>query len=287
LGGDSFERTVCAGMADAAVATPKGDPEDNKKGQKDKWKNFFSLSNPDLWIALGVIALVLILGWYFGNQIFNAIIASKEFFLEELPWSLIVYYIVFVACSVVFIPYGPFCIAIGFIFGVYWGFFIQMGAIVLSSAVLFIIGRYLFKDYVNDLISKSDGSQVWKGLMKYMGKDWKEAAKINMLLCFMPIPYGSHPYLFSLTSIPFEQFVFFFMLGMIPNTILNLLIGAAISEAAESEGINTYHLIGTGLAIVGILIAVWYASTIAQDVLDEADRDEEEPSPTEDSNLLP
>jgi len=274
-------------MADAAVATPKGDPEDNKKGQKDKWKNFFSLSNPDLWIALGVIALVLILGWYFGNQIFNAIIASKEFFLEELPWSLIVYYIVFVACSVVFIPYGPFCIAIGFIFGVYWGFFIQMGAIVLSSAVLFIIGRYLFKDYVNDLISKSDGSQVWKGLMKYMGKDWKEAAKINMLLCFMPIPYGSHPYLFSLTSIPFEQFVFFFMLGMIPNTILNLLIGAAISEAAESEGINTYHLIGTGLAIVGILIAVWYASTIAQDVLDEADRDEEEPSPTEDSNLLP
>jgi len=26
-----------------------------------------------------------------------------------------------------------------------------------------------------------------------------QAAKINMLLCFMPIPYGSHPYLFSLT----------------------------------------------------------------------------------------
>ena len=31
---------------------------------------------------------------------------------------------------------------------------------------------------VNDLISKSDGSHVWKGLMKYMGKDWKEVQKI-------------------------------------------------------------------------------------------------------------
>ena len=42
-------------MADpAAAATPKADPEDTKKSQKDKWKNFFSLSNPDLWIALGV-----------------------------------------------------------------------------------------------------------------------------------------------------------------------------------------------------------------------------------------
>ena len=59
------------------------------------------------------------------------------------------YYVVFVACSIVFIPYGPFCIAIGFIFGVYWGFLIQMGAILLSSAVLFVIGRYLFKDYVS------------------------------------------------------------------------------------------------------------------------------------------
>ena len=88
-------------------------------------------------------------GWYFGNQIFNAIIAGKDFFREELPWSLVVYYVVFVACSIVFIPYGPFCIAIGFIFGVYWGFLIQMGAILLSSAVLFIIGRYLFKDYVS------------------------------------------------------------------------------------------------------------------------------------------
>ena len=39
---------------------------------------------------------------------------------------------------------------------------------------------------------------------------------------------------------------------MVPNTILNLLIGAAISEASQSEGINTYHFIGTGLAIVGV-----------------------------------
>ena len=48
-------------MAEAASAAPKADPEDNKKNQKDKWKNFFTPSNPDLWIALGVIALIIIL----------------------------------------------------------------------------------------------------------------------------------------------------------------------------------------------------------------------------------
>ncbi len=49
------------GDTGAAAATPKADPDDTKKNQKDKWKNFFSLSNPDLWIALGVVALVIIL----------------------------------------------------------------------------------------------------------------------------------------------------------------------------------------------------------------------------------
>jgi len=226
------------GMSEPAANSPPAtvpDPEDDKKSQKDKWKSFFSITNPDLWIAISVIVIVICLGWYFGNQIFNAIIQGKDYFREELPWSLVVYYLVFIACALVFIPYGPFCIAIGFIFGLGWGFLIQMFAIFVSSAVLFVIGRYLFKDYVNDLISRSDGERVWKGLMKYMGQDWKEAAKINLLLCFMPVPYGSHPYLFSLTTVPFEQFVFFFMLGMIPNTILNLLIGEALSEAADPE----------------------------------------------------
>jgi len=132
--------------------------------------------------AVGAEARRRYQGWYFGNQIFNTIIAGKDFFREaqilkkyplcatqyttnapganwenfstrdqELPWSLVVYYIVFIACAMVFIPYGPFCIAMGFIFGVYWGFLIQMGAIFVSSATLFIVGRYLFKDYVSSL----------------------------------------------------------------------------------------------------------------------------------------
>jgi hypothetical protein len=49
-------------MGDSMAAEkPKADPDDTKKSKKDKWMNFFSLSNPDLWIALGVIALVVIL----------------------------------------------------------------------------------------------------------------------------------------------------------------------------------------------------------------------------------
>eukprot|EP00961_Rhodomonas_salina_P239871 3240626-Rhodomonas_salina.3 len=258
----------------ASSAKPEEvDPEDKKKGQQDKWKNF-SLTSPDLWIAIFVIIAVIVVGWFFGNAIFQFIIDAKDWFREELPFSLIIYYIFFCLCALVFIPYGPFCIAIGFVFGLQWGFAIQMVAIFLSSSVLFAFGRFILKDKVHEIIAKTDGATVWKGLMKYMGKDWKEvnkrtphaahlcshalsdsclllhhqqtdaptcvhlrsgltldiitvshrcrpfplpacsrqAAKINILLCFMPVPYGSHPYLFSMTTIPFGQFVLFFMM---------------------------------------------------------------------------
>jgi hypothetical protein len=91
-----------------------------------------------------------------------------------------------------------------------WHF--QMVAIFVSSATLFAIGKTILQSKVHEILSRSEGSSAWKGLLKFINQNWKEAAKINVLLCFMPVPYGSHPYLFSLTEVPFEQFVFFFML---------------------------------------------------------------------------
>jgi uncharacterized membrane protein YdjX (TVP38/TMEM64 family) len=87
-------------------------------------------------------------GWFFGNRIFTEITAAKNWFQDEAPFSIIVYYIVFSLCALVLIPYGPFCIAIGFIFGLWWGLLIQMIAIILSAALLFFVGRYGFKDKV-------------------------------------------------------------------------------------------------------------------------------------------
>jgi len=259
-------------------------PEEPKKDEGRSWKSWFSVTNPDLWILLSVVVGVCVLGWYFGNTIFSLFTNAKRWFQDELPYSLVVYYLIFCACAIVLIPYGPFCIAIGFIFGLGWGLVIQMLAIFMSAALLFGIGRHVFKEKVDEFISKSEGSRAWKGLMKYMRRDWKEAAKINVLLCFMPVPYGSHPYLFALSEVPFEQFVVFFMLGMLPNTILNLLIGEALAEASMGPHVDTYHFIGTAVAIVAIVIAVWYASTIAQQVLEE---DDTEDPPTEKDRLIP
>jgi uncharacterized membrane protein YdjX (TVP38/TMEM64 family) len=221
-------------------------------------------------VSLLVVAIVV--GVNFGNSIFHAIIDAKDF-LRAQPVSLLGYFAVFSLMSMFFMPYSPFCIAIGFIFGISVGLAIEMLNILVSSSLIFVLSRYLIKKRVEDMIQRSEGSTahtLWTGLIAYMGRDWREAAKINLLLCFIPMPYGMNRYLFSLTNVPFLQYNFFFMIGMVPNTVLNLLIGAALAEASEQDGVDSLRLTGTLLALIGILAAIWYAKSVAQKLLADA-----------------
>ena len=83
--------------------------------------------------------------------------AARSWFLEESPYSIVWYYALFCLGSAVLLPYSPFCLAIGYIFGVGQGVLIQMGAILLSSVSCFTIGRYLLKNSVG---FASDRGQV-------------------------------------------------------------------------------------------------------------------------------
>ena len=71
-----------------------------------------------------------------------------------------------------------------------------------------------------------------KTLLKLISKNWKEAGKVNLLMCFMPIPYGAHIYLFAISSVPLEQFVAFSMIGMMPYTFLGIPCWAPSAAAA-------------------------------------------------------
>lgn len=43
-------------------------------------------------------------------------------------------------------------------------------------------------------------------------------------MCFIPMPYGTHAYLFSISRCAFWNFVSVFELGMVGHTFLNLAV---------------------------------------------------------------
>lgn len=55
----------------------------------------------------------------------------------------------FSVASAAFMPYGPFCISIGYIFGIGVGFAVQSLAIFVSSAFIYVIGRLFLRKRVS------------------------------------------------------------------------------------------------------------------------------------------
>jgi uncharacterized membrane protein YdjX (TVP38/TMEM64 family) len=87
-------------------------------------------------------------GYFMGQKIFSYITEAKDWFRSEAPLSILWYYIIMTVTTMLLAPYGPFCVAIGFIFGLWVGLLIQIGALIISNIFIFGVGRYLLRDRV-------------------------------------------------------------------------------------------------------------------------------------------
>lgn len=86
--------------------------------------------------------------YIFGKQAFAEITAAKDWFRAGSPLTILFYVACMTCWCVVLMPYGPLCIAVGFIFGFYQGLLIQLVALVVSNAALYAVGRHMLRDYV-------------------------------------------------------------------------------------------------------------------------------------------
>mmetsp|Transcript_56002 Transcript_56002/g.131873 ORF Transcript_56002/g.131873 Transcript_56002/m.131873 type:complete len:359 (-) Transcript_56002:45-1121(-) len=227
------------------------------------------LKNPKVYGTVLAIVLCLILGVIFGAQVFEAIIGAKQWFLDNpvisIPWYCLLFS---VASALAFTPYAPFCIAVGYIWGLQMGLLVQLCAIFLSSGLIYVLGRVLLKERIREHTQKYPR---WRAIMDRMGSNWKEAAKLNVLMCFIPMPYGTHAYLFSVTECTFLNFVAFFELGMIGHTFLNLAAGNALAVSAElgKESRSGLEFTGLVLGVVATVVSIWYGGVVTQRIMDE------------------
>jgi hypothetical protein len=66
-------------------------------------------------------------------------------------------------------------------------------------------------------------------LTKKIQRDWKACAKLNLLLCFAPLPFAIHAYLFGFSECAFVPFVVVFEVGMLLHTAFCVDVGYASS----------------------------------------------------------
>jgi uncharacterized membrane protein YdjX (TVP38/TMEM64 family) len=214
-------------------------------------------------LAVVGIAALLLLGVALSPVLFEAVVSCKHWFMEGGVNGALCFSLIFSLGMVAMLPYTPFCIACGYIWGLTVGILVQTLAIFLSSGCIYGVGG-LIKHYMPMTLIHN---REWTKLLIEIDDDWRKGAKINLLLCFIPMPYGTHVYIFALSDHAFLAFVTVFELGMIGHTLLNLGIGTILASHGEAAA-HPLKMWGTVASITVMTVATCFAGTVAQRQLD-------------------
>jgi len=169
--------------------------------------------------------------------------------------------------SVLFIPGAILTIGCGFTFGSVFGggrgFLLSSLAVfvgaTIGSIAAFLLGRYLFRDFVESLIQQYPTFEAIDRALQSNG------LLILVLLRLSPIiPFNALDYMSGATSISLWSYSLA-LVAILPGVFMYCFIGASASNLADSEVENpTLRLVslilGVTFAIAGVWVASYYAN---------------------------
>lgn len=222
-------------------------------------------------ILLGLLATALFL---FTQIDIRKLIVSGAQWIKDLGWKgMFLYGSLYFLLGVFSLPASLITISAGFLFGLFPGILIANLGSTLGAAVMFFLGRFLFRDFVERQVEKSGFLKNFDTLMEKRGFKIVVLARLAIFM-----PYGILNYAFSATKIPLRTFVLGSMLGMLPGSILYILIGTSIenlsdllvlsnkpSDLANSSDQNFrfWYFAFMGVGILAMFILLYYLGKIA------------------------
>ncbi|MFM7095939.1 MAG: TVP38/TMEM64 family protein [Gemmataceae bacterium] len=243
-------------------------------------------------ILLGLIGTA---GYLFTQINVREFIFSGVQWIKELGWKGMFFYAsLYFILGVFSLPASLITISAGFLFGFFPGILVANLGSTIGAAAMFILGRFLFRGFVERQISKSDFLKNFDNLMQKRGLKIVILARLAIFM-----PYGLLNYAFSATNIPLRTFVMGSMLGMLPGSILYILIGTSIenlsdilelsqkqSDLANSpdQNFKFWYFAIMGVGIMAMLILLYYLGKIATLSLQNISRDEKSHSNQSQSN---
>ncbi|MBP2643982.1 MAG: ydjZ 1 [Firmicutes bacterium] len=167
------------------------------------------------------------------------------------PYAALISFVIIVFINILaVIPNILMFAATGILFGVVEGTIISWGAESVGGIISFLLMRYIFRDYANQLIAKSN---LLKKIDDFSSNN---GFKIFFLARCVPfVPSGIITVVAAVSSIAFRDFVLATFLGKIPSAWIEVTLGhdlAAIHEHA------TRLVVIVALLIISYLLVSWY-----------------------------
>lgn len=240
-----------------------GNSDEAADGRNIPWK---------LIVAAALVAGLLLLRSYLplGQWMhqFNTWVADLG------PRGMVVFVIVYIVATILFLPASLLTIAAGFLFGLLYGTILVSLGSTIGATSTFLISRYVARDWV---ARKAAEDQRFEAIDRAVGRQgWKI---IGLLRLSPAIPYNLSNYVYGLTSVRLLPYVVASWLGMLPGTVMYVYLGkagkAGIDAAAGAAERTWYQDAMLGVGLVATVAVTVLITRIARKALASTDLEPE------------
>ncbi|MBI4566400.1 MAG: FAD-containing oxidoreductase [Planctomycetes bacterium] len=143
-------------------------------------------------------------------------------------WGPAVLGLVYVLCTVLFVPGSILTAGSGFAFGLVTGTLTAVVASNLGAGIAFMLGRTLARGWIETRVA---GNPKFQALDEALGA---QGFKIVLLTRLSPaFPFNFLNYAFGVTRVRFRDYLVGSLIGMFPGTLMYVYLGSAVKSVTE------------------------------------------------------
>jgi uncharacterized membrane protein YdjX (TVP38/TMEM64 family) len=224
-----------------------------------------------LSVILAVVGVILII----GHEL-ELYFPDLELWIGNLgAYAPLGFIALFVVLTPVFISVDTLCFAAGLLFSNGAAEFYMTIATYLASALIFFLGRYLFKDRVVTFIAKHKQFAVLDNAIN------NQPFKLMFLLRLTPLPFAMLSYALSVTQVRFWPYLGATSGILVYNASLVYMgyttkhLAGLVSGSAKQIGVS-YPLLALGVVIS--LLVLFYVTKIAGEAINRLSSEKSGPS---------
>lgn len=168
-------------------------------------------------------------------------------------WAALLYVVLYVIGTVVFVPGSLFALAGGALFGPVWGAILNLGAATIGASLAFVVARYIAGDWV----ARRAGGRLGRLIDGVEAEGWRFVAFVRLVPLF---PFNLTNYALGLTRIGLVPYVVTSLICMAPGAVAYTWLGYAGREALDGES----NAIRYGLLALALLAAIAFVPRLVR-----------------------
>ncbi len=201
-----------------------------------------------LVLRLALVAVGLVVIAWLGRDLAVHLSAIETWIAGLGFWGPVVFVLLVVACTMVFLPDTPFAIAGGVAFGLWWGTTLLAIAAFVNATLTYFLSRNFFHSQVDKWLEKSPKLAAIQRAASHQG------VRFLLLLRLTPVSAVAVSNLLGAAGIRFAPFIIA-CIGLIPGLFVEVYMGSIAKHVTKTAGgVSAASTTETAIRIVGLLV---------------------------------